>query len=110
MIGSPKSRDSGNTLDLKEYPGGVLILATAGSAIQLASMPIRYLFFDEADFQQKAMVSEEGDALDLAEQRTQTFGRRRKVFIPSTPHRRGLSLSGGMWRAPACYYVQCCTA
>ena len=34
---------------MKEFPGGVLILTGANSAVGLRSMPIRYLFMDEVD-------------------------------------------------------------
>ena len=46
-ISEARSRDSGNTLLSKEFPGGVLILAGANSASGLRSMPARYLFLDE---------------------------------------------------------------
>src|ERR687891_1503983 len=44
-----RSRDSGNTVLSKEFPGGVLILTGANSAVGLRSMPARYLFLDEVD-------------------------------------------------------------
>lgn len=42
-----KSRDSGNTILEKEFPGGILLMGGANSAAGLRSMPIRYLFADE---------------------------------------------------------------
>ena len=44
-----RSRDSGNTVLSKEFPGGVLILTGANSAVGLRSMPARCLFLDEVD-------------------------------------------------------------
>jgi phage terminase large subunit GpA-like protein len=44
-----RSRDSGNTVLSKEFPGGVLILTGANSAVGLRSMSARYLFLDEVD-------------------------------------------------------------
>jgi phage terminase large subunit GpA-like protein len=45
-----RSRDSGNTVLSKEFPGGVLIiLIGANSAVGLRSMPARDLFLDEVD-------------------------------------------------------------
>jgi phage terminase large subunit GpA-like protein len=38
-----RSRDSGNTVLSKEFPGGVLIMTGANSAVGLRSMPARYL-------------------------------------------------------------------
>ena len=83
-IAESRSRDSGNTLLSKEFPGGVLILAGANSASGLRSMPARYLFLDECDAF-PLDVDDEGDPVSLAIKRTTTFGRRRKVLITSTP-------------------------
>ena len=33
----------------KEFPGGILVLTGANSAVGLRSMPVRYLFLDEVD-------------------------------------------------------------
>jgi phage terminase large subunit GpA-like protein len=82
-IKSPRSRDSGNTMLIKEFPGGILILTGANSPIGLRSMPVRYLFLDEVDgFPDEAGT--EGDPVDLAVQRTATFNNR-KIFMVSTP-------------------------
>jgi phage terminase large subunit GpA-like protein len=84
-----RSRDSGNTLLSKEFPGGMLILAGANSAAGLRSMPIRYLFLDEADSYELDLQGE-GSPIDLAKARTRTFNRR-KIFIVSTPTIAGQS-------------------
>lgn len=78
-----RSRDSGNTLLTKEFPGGVLMMGGANSAAALRSMPIKNLFADEVDAWPED-VEGEGDPLQLAERRTTTFPRR-KIFICSTP-------------------------
>jgi phage terminase large subunit GpA-like protein len=83
-IAESRSRDSGNTLLSKEFPGGVLVLTGANSASGLRSMPARYLFLDEVDAY-PLDVDDEGDPVSLAIKRTTTFGRRRKVLITSTP-------------------------
>lgn len=83
-VAENRSRDSGNTLLAKEFPGGMLILAGANSASGLRSMPARYLFLDEVDAY-PLDVDDEGDPVSLAIKRTTTFGRRRKVLITSTP-------------------------
>lgn len=84
-----KSRDSGNTMLEKEFPGGILILGGANSAAGLRSMPIRYFFGDEIS-NWPADVDGEGDPLKLAVQRTNTFGRKRKIFKTSTPGIKGV--------------------
>lgn len=89
-VKSPRSRDSGNTINQKEFPGGVLILTGANSATGLRSMPARYLFLDEIDAY-PADVDGEGGAIPLAEKRTSTFGSRKKIFKISTPTIDGAS-------------------
>ena len=79
-----KSREGGNTMLEKEFPGGILILGGANSAAGLRSMPIRYLFADEIS-NWPLDVDGEGDPLGLAEERTNTFGRKRKIMKTSTP-------------------------
>ena len=46
-VKNARSRDSGNTQLVKEFPNGVLIIAGANSATGLRSMPARFLFLDE---------------------------------------------------------------
>ncbi|MFT6220496.1 MAG: phage terminase large subunit GpA-like protein, partial [Rickettsiales bacterium] len=82
-VNDPRSRDSGNTMLMKEFPGGVLILTGANSAVGLRSMPIRYLFLDEVDGYPDDAASE-GDPVNLAIQRTATFSNK-KIFMISTP-------------------------
>lgn len=84
-----RSRDSGNTLLSKEFPGGMLMMAGANSAAGLRSMPVRYLFLDEIDAYPDD-VEGEGDPIDLAVARTRTFARR-KLFMCSTPTFEGRS-------------------
>src|SRR5690554_2054260 len=85
-----RARDSGNTQLSKDFPGGVLVLTGANSAVGLRSMPARYVFLDEVDAY-PASADEEGDPVGLAEARSLTFAHRRKVFLVSTPTIRGLS-------------------
>jgi len=89
-VSDSRSRDSGNTLLAKEFPGGILVLTGANSAIGLRSMPVRYLFLDEIDGFD-ADVDGEGDPAELARRRTTTFSANRKVLIVSTPTLKGLS-------------------
>ena len=90
-IAENKSRDTGNTMFMKEYPGGILILTGANSAAGLRSMPIRDLFLDEIVAYPED-VDGEGDPVELAIKRTTTFSRR-KIFLNSTPTIKGPSLS-----------------
>lgn len=88
-IRESRSRDSANTVFMKEFPGGVLTLAGSNSASALRSMPIRFLFLDECDAY-PLDVDNEGDPIELAEKRTTTF-RNRKIFKISTPTLAGMS-------------------
>jgi phage terminase large subunit GpA-like protein len=89
-VKDPRARDSGNTQLAKEYPGGILVITGANSAVGLRSMPVRYLFLDEVDGYDHD-VDGEGDPVELAVKRTATFARNRKVFIVSTPTVKGFS-------------------
>jgi phage terminase large subunit GpA-like protein len=73
----------------KEFPGGIVVVTGANSAVGLRSMPVRDLFLDEIDAYPPDADSE-GDPLTLAIQRTSTFARK-KIFIVSTPTIQGLS-------------------
>lgn len=88
-VKDPRTRDSGNTVQSKEFPGGQVVITGANSAVGLRSMPVKYLFLDEVDAYPPDADSE-GDPLTLAIQRTATFTRR-KIFIVSTPTIQGLS-------------------
>ncbi|OGP10453.1 MAG: phage tail protein [Deltaproteobacteria bacterium GWA2_45_12] len=88
-VKSPRSRDSGNTILAKEFPGGLLVMTGANSAVGLRSLPARYLFLDEIDAY-PGDVDGEGDPVSLAEARARTFARR-KIFKVSTPTIEGRS-------------------
>ena len=85
-----RSRDSGNTVLSKEFPGGILVMTGANSAVGLRSLPARYLFLDEVDAYPPS-ADEEGDPVALAEARTLTFAHRRKIFLVSTPTIQGVA-------------------
>ncbi|MFH1157615.1 MAG: phage terminase large subunit family protein [Pseudomonadota bacterium] len=88
-VKEPRARDSGNTVQSKEFPGGILVMTGANSAVGLRSMPVRYLFLDEVDAYDFD-VDGEGDPVSLASQRTITFANR-KIFLVSTPTIQGFS-------------------
>ncbi len=88
-VASPKSRDSGNTVAQKTYPGGVLTMCGSTEAHALASKPIRYLFGDERD-RWAVSAGDEGDPWKLALKRQLTFYNRKSVEV-STPTIKGAS-------------------
>lgn len=84
-----KSRDGGNTILSKLFPGGRLIMGGANSPAGLASRPIKILLADEVDrFPDSAGT--EGDPVDLAEKRMTTFWDR-VMGLFSTPTISGVS-------------------
>jgi phage terminase large subunit GpA-like protein len=89
LVKEARSRDSGNTLNSKVFPGGHIAMVGANAPSGLASRPIRVLVADEVDrFEQSAGT--EGDPISLAVKRTTTFWNRVLVFV-STPGDKGTS-------------------
>lgn len=88
-IGEKRSRDSANTTLMKDFPGGLLVIAGANSAADLRSMPCKYIFADEIDAY-PFDVDGEGDPLALADKRASNFPRRKKLKT-STPTTKGFS-------------------
>ena len=84
-----RTRDSGNTLLHKQFPGGHITIAGANSPSGLASRPIRVLLCDEVD-RFPASAGTEGDPVTLARKRTAAFWNR-KIGLFSTPTIRGVS-------------------
>lgn len=89
IFGAGRSRDASNSEDIKDFPGGILVLGGANSPASLASMPIRYVLCDEVD-RFPWEVGDEGDPLGLIDERTKTFPRR-KTLLVSTPTVKGAS-------------------
>ena len=115
-VKDPRSRDSGNTVLLKEFTGGVLILTGANSAVGLRSLPAKYVLADELDAW-PADADGEGDPLTLAVRRTVAFGSQRKILAVSTPTIEGISRIEMLFRqgdqrfyfvpCPRCKFMQC---
>jgi phage terminase large subunit GpA-like protein len=88
-VKDPRSRDSGNTVFHKQFPGGHITVAGANSAAGLASRPIRVLLFDEVD-RYPPSAGTEGDPVTLARKRSATFWNR-KIVMVSSPTRKDAS-------------------
>lgn len=71
-VSDPKSRDSGNTILQKTYPGGILTMCGSTEAHALASKPIRFVLGDERD-RWALSAGNEGDPWGLAMARQTTF-------------------------------------
>lgn len=86
-IAPARSRDSGNTMFLKEFQGGLFVLTGANSGSGLQSMPAANLAADEVS-SYPIEADDKGDPLENAEARTSTFPMG-KILITSTPGTRG---------------------
>ena len=82
-VSKAKSRDSGNTLLRKSFPGGMLIMCGTNVPDDLASTPCRYVFGDERD-RWAVSAGNEGDPWKLATARQITFYNSKAVEV-STP-------------------------
>jgi phage terminase large subunit GpA-like protein len=78
-----KSRDTSNTIRIKSFAGGAILMGGANSASSLRSMPIERLVLDEEE-SYEGDIEEEGSPSELAIRRTANFPRR-KIFRLSTP-------------------------
>ena len=87
---APRSKEAGNSIFRKKFPGGELVMTGANSATGLRSTPARYLFLDEVDGYPPD-ADNEGDPVNLAIRRTVTFRSRRKIYMVSTPTIKGIS-------------------
>ena len=83
-IADAKSRDSGNTIQKKNFAGGHVTMIGANAPSALASRPIRIVLCDEVD-RYPTSAGTEGDPVNLARKRTITFRRRKRVALFSTP-------------------------
>ncbi len=88
-VREPRSKNSGNTLLHKLFPGGHITMAGSNSPASLASRPIRVVLCDEVD-RYPPSAGSEGDPVNLARKRTATFWNR-KVILTSTPTVKGVS-------------------
>lgn len=84
-----RSRDSGNTMLHKTFPGGHITIVGANSAASLASRPIARVLADEID-RYPPSAGTEGDPLTLAGKRMTTFWNRKEIDV-STPTVKGES-------------------
>lgn len=83
LVRDARTRDSGNTIASKKFPGGHIAMVGSNSPAGLASRPIRVLVADEVD-RFEASAGTEGDPLKLGIKRTTTFWNRVKLYV-STP-------------------------
>jgi phage terminase large subunit GpA-like protein len=94
-VADARSRDSGNTILHKTFPGGNLAIAGANAPSGLASRPRRVILLDEVD-RYPASAGVEGDPCALAIRRAETY-HNPVIFITSTPTVKGRSRVEAEW-------------
>ena len=95
-----------DSLLMKSFPGGMMILGGAEKPASLSQFPMRLIFLDEID-RYKGDVGEEGDPVRLAITRASKFWNR-KIIMSSTPTLKNApriefaydSSSQGHWQLP----------
>ncbi len=89
VISEQKSRESGNTIQLKTFPGGNLAIIGANAPAGLAGRPRRVVLLDEVD-RFPVSAGTEGDPVSLAIRRTESFWNS-VIYLTSTPTIKGAS-------------------
>jgi phage terminase large subunit GpA-like protein len=91
-VNESKTRDSSNTILMKEFPGGYLSMIGANSGADFRSKPAASGFGDEVDGWPLDVggVDGEGDSVSLFRRAFRNFPRR-KIFLCSTPTIEGMS-------------------
>lgn len=87
-IAQPRSKFGVNNQRMKQYPGGFLMFAWAGSPKTLRGRSAPKIFADEIDGYER---TQEGSQLSLIWKRAVTFGDQRLLFKSSTPTFKGAS-------------------
>lgn len=88
-VKDPVSRETGNTIQSKSYPGGQLSLVGANAPTGFRRRTVRVVDFDEVDAYSKS-AGQEGDQIELGVNRSTTYADP-KAFLKSTPTTKGLS-------------------
>jgi phage terminase large subunit GpA-like protein len=94
-VGEARSRDSGNTLRSKKFPGGDLAMVGANSPASLSSRPRRVVLFDEVSRYDRS-AGTEGDPVNLGKKRTNNFWNAKRVYV-SSPGIEGLCRITDLW-------------
>lgn len=90
LIHDVKEKGGGNTILVKEFPGGSWMFVGSNSAAALRSVSVRFLILDDIDGYE-VDVNSEGDPAELARKRLDAFSATCKELRMSTPTLRELS-------------------
>lgn len=89
-VSESRAKDGKNTILIKEFDGGRLVMTGANSVPGLSWRSVRRLACDEID-QYPPDVGGEGEPVRVAEVRCTTFGDRCKIYLTSAPTKKGSS-------------------
>ncbi len=106
-VADPKSRDSGNTILQKTYPGGILTMCGSTEAHSLASKPIRYILGDERD-RWALSAGTEGDPWELARARQITFYNSKAVEVSTPTIKNASAIESSFATGTMEYYCVAC--
>lgn len=102
-----RKQNSQNSLLEKHYPGGAIIIGSAGIPDDVATVSVPYLLLDDVD-RMPLVLDEEGDPVELALRRSTTFPRSKALMI-STPTTEENSRIWPVWLSSTMdrYFVPC---
>lgn len=107
-IAPARERNSSNTVLVKVFAGGILVMTGANSPAGLASMPAKWLLFDEVDDYPED-AGGQGEPTAIATARQDTYARRKCIKCSSPKRPKGLSMIEAEFEA-GCgfrYFVPC---
>lgn len=84
LVSDSSSRDGGNTILAKQYPGGTLYIITSGSTSDWRMIDCDRVYLDDFDAHPKE-IKGEGSKKKTAEKRMASKGDRGKLIIASSP-------------------------
>lgn len=105
-IKESKSKESGSTILIKEFPGGILKLGGANSGAFFRSGSFRVVILDDT-VEYPADLDGQGSPIGLAEARTDAFDDR-KILIISTPTDAGCNIEAEFLDSDQRYYYVPC--
>lgn len=106
-VADPKSRDSGNTILQKTFPGGILTMCGSTEAHSLASKPIRYILGDERD-RWATSAGTEGDPWELARARQITFYNSKAVEVSTPTIKNASAIESSFYAGTMEYWCVAC--
>lgn len=107
-VAEVRSRNSDNTALTKSFRGGMFVITGANAPSGLASMPAKVMLFDEVD-DYPDDAGGQGDPIEIASARQDTFARRKRVKCSSPKKPKGQSTieNGFLAGTQGKFYVPC---